>query len=233
VSNMRKLHCGKHRHLLILLPLLLGLRLGICPAQVRADENGNDKTWSNVSKALVPFLVAGEVSLLASGDGGTRKATRAAEALLITGALTEGLKRVTHQKRPDNDERDSFPSNHASLSFAMAASLATYQPKYKWLGYGVASAISYSRVRVNRHRWHEVIGGAALGYFVARRVTRGHHDGRDNEHGERASSATNAPMLEPSGNDAVSSLAPDNGERDEPHQGLVFTGSGLAFQKVW
>jgi hypothetical protein len=213
----------------------VGLWLGAYPAPVRADESGDDKTWSKVSKSLVPFLVAGEVSLLTSGDGGTRKATRAAGALLITGALTEGLKRVTRQKRPDNDERDSFPSNHASLSFAMTTSLATYQPKYKWLGYGVASAISYSRVRVNRHRWHEVIGGAALGYFVARRVTRGHHDGQ----GERASSTTttsittSAPMLEPMGGAPMSSLALDNEERNESHRGLVFTGSGVAFQMVW
>ena len=148
MSNIRELRCGTRGRLLSLWCLLVGLWLGAYPAPVRADESGDDKTWSKVSKSLVPFLVAGEVSLLTSGDGGTRKATRAAGALLITGALTEGLKRVTRQKRPDNDERDSFPSNHASLSFAMAISGL-------WCGVGdfLFACAGESAPLARGHRW--------------------------------------------------------------------------------
>jgi PAP2 superfamily len=223
--TMRELR--RRTYLQLLIPLCL---LGVCRTPSRADparvsEEKESRAWHNAGNSLAPFLVAGEVSLLAGGDGGTRKAARGAEALLLTGALTEGLKRVTRRKRPDSEERDSFPSNHASLSFAMATTLASYHSHYRWLGYGVASAISYSRVKSNRHRWHEIIAGAALGHFVARRVTRGH--------GERNSSTTAAPNLERMVSGTPVSAALDNEGPGEPRHGLIFTGTGLAFQMVW
>jgi PAP2 superfamily len=211
--------------------LILSCLLGVCSVPAAADEDSKSHTWHNVSNSLAPFILIGEGALLAGGNGGTRKAARGAEALLITGALTEGLKRVTRQKRPDSDERDSFPSNHASLSFAMATTLASYQPKYQWLGYGVASAISYSRVKSNRHRWHEIIAGAALGHFVARRVTREHSGHRSSR--EDASLITAVPALEETGAGSHLSSPLANQEHGAPRRGVVFTGTGLAFQMVW
>ncbi|MDQ3812413.1 MAG: phosphatase PAP2 family protein [Armatimonadota bacterium] len=144
-----------------------------CTGPARSDDNSLARTATN---SLGPFLVLGEASLLLNGENGTQQAWQGAQALLTTAAATEALKRIVREKRPHSDERTSFPSGHASLSFAMATTLAEYKPRYKWLGYGVASTIAWSRVEKGAHRWHDVIAGAALGHFIARRFTR-HHIG--------------------------------------------------------
>jgi membrane-associated phospholipid phosphatase len=70
-------------------------------------------------------------------------------------------------KRPDGASY-GFPSGHAGFVFSQAGFL---QERYGWK-YGVpalamATAISYIRVREDKHHWRDVIAGGALGYGVA------------------------------------------------------------------
>jgi membrane-associated phospholipid phosphatase len=70
-------------------------------------------------------------------------------------------------KRPDGSSY-GFPSGHAGFVFSQAGFL---QERYGWK-YGVpalamATAISYIRVREDKHHWRDVIAGGALGYGVA------------------------------------------------------------------
>ena len=46
--------------------------------------------------------------------------------------------------------------------------MAQYHPHEAALWYLGATAIGYSRVALRRHRWYDVVAGAALGYGVAR-----------------------------------------------------------------
>jgi membrane-associated phospholipid phosphatase len=70
-------------------------------------------------------------------------------------------------KRPDGSSY-GFPSGHAGFVFSQAGFL---QERYGWK-YGVpalaiATAVSYIRVREDKHHWRDVIAGGALGYGVA------------------------------------------------------------------
>jgi len=70
-------------------------------------------------------------------------------------------------KRPDGSSY-GFPSGHAGFVFSQAGFL---QERYGW-AYGApalafATAISYIRVREDKHRWRDVIAGGALGYGVS------------------------------------------------------------------
>jgi membrane-associated phospholipid phosphatase len=70
-------------------------------------------------------------------------------------------------RRPDGSSY-GFPSGHAGFVFSQAGFL---QERYGWT-YGVpaltmATAISYIRVREDKHHWRDVIAGGALGYGVA------------------------------------------------------------------
>ena len=72
----------------------------------------------------------------------------------------------------------SFPSEHATLAFAVGTVLAeSGNPEYRWLrrtiGYGVGFGTAYLRMRHNAHWLSDTIAGAALGaasaHFVMNR----------------------------------------------------------------
>ena len=61
----------------------------------------------------------------------------------------------------------SFPSGHATMSFACATVLAFYAPRAAPAFFLLAAAISWSRVYVGVHYPLDVIGGAVLGVGIA------------------------------------------------------------------
>ncbi|RYG69063.1 phosphatase PAP2 family protein [bacterium] len=97
---------------------------------------------------------------------------RTADSLLTTTLITYGLKSVIHEDRPDDSGDDSFPSLHTSAAFSIAATQAYFHPKQAPYWYGAATLVGIQRVHADKHYWHDVAAGAALGYFTARLEVR-------------------------------------------------------------
>ena len=100
-------------------------------------------------------------------------------AQVLNQAITQVLKFGVGRTRPDASNQFSFPSGHASGSFATATVL---QRRYGWKvglpAYGVASYIAASRLNENKHFLSDVIFGAAVGILAGRTVTFGRGDTR-------------------------------------------------------
>ena len=92
--------------------------------------------------------------------------------------ISYGLKHAIGRERPSDVYRmpnplvrsphdGSFPSGHATVSFACATMLAFYAPRAAPAFFLLAAAIAWSRVYVGVHYPLDVLGGAVLGVMVA------------------------------------------------------------------
>ncbi len=89
------------------------------------------------------------------------------EAFALTMALTFLLKFSTQRTRPDGSNDQSFPSAHASGSFALATVTEVfYGPLYGIPSYALASLIALSRLDANKHWASDTLAGALLGTLI-------------------------------------------------------------------
>ena len=140
-----------------------------CAAPGHTDSPDRQAAKFASGSGNIIYLAAGlGLPLLSDGANGTRHSLRVADSLLVSLALTESLKNLVHEKRPDSNDHDSFPSGHATAAFAVAtmeSGLHPHQAPYWYLG---ATLISASRVRLRRHTIGDVLAGAAIGAGTAR-----------------------------------------------------------------
>ncbi len=96
-----------------------------------------------------------------------RKMVNSFTTLAIRLGVTYGLKACINSTRPDGTDRNSFPSGHTIVVFIGATTLhREYGKQSVWIsvaGYSLATLTALDRIRRNRHRWIDVLAGAALG----------------------------------------------------------------------
>jgi membrane-associated phospholipid phosphatase len=96
------------------------------------------------------------------------------QAQIMSEILIEPIKFATHRLRPDLSNYQSFPSGHASVTFAAATVIERHLGWRKAaVGYALASYVAMSRLHDNRHYLSDVIFGAAVGTIAGRTVV--HH----------------------------------------------------------
>jgi membrane-associated phospholipid phosphatase len=110
----------------------------------------------------------------------------AGEAALNSLVTVEALKYSLGRDRPYQGSGSgpffqggtSFPSEHAAAAWSIAGVVAhEYDGTLpKLLAYGMASAVSFSRVRARQHFPSDVLVGSVLGYLVSQSVYSRRHD---------------------------------------------------------
>ena len=104
--------------------------------------------------------------------------TRVGVAILLSESISGALKDWIGRDRPPLVDPDpeplvslpvthSFPSGHATVSFACATTLALAVPRLQVPLYALAALIAFSRVYVGVHYPLDVLGGAVLGVGIA------------------------------------------------------------------
>jgi len=103
---------------------------------------------------------------------------RVGAAILVAESVSGALKIWADRDRPplanpepeplvDLPATDSFPSGHATVSFACATVLALAVPRLRAPLYALAALIAFSRVYVGVHYPFDVLAGAVLGVGIA------------------------------------------------------------------
>jgi len=110
-----------------------------------------------------------------------------AEAVLDSTIFVEGVKYATGRASPDQGSGagnffqgggGSFPSFHAAAAWSIAGIVAHEYPGRltRVLAYGLATAVSLSRVSARQHFPSDVLVGSFSGWMISQQVYRAHHD---------------------------------------------------------
>ena len=123
---------------------------------------------------------------LSNNDHMSETGLLAAEAAINTTAVAYALKMSTQRERPNYatgtgsffDGGQSFPSEHSAVAWSIAGVLAHEYPGplTKIAAYGLATAVTVTRVTSQQHFASDVVIGGALGWYFAHEVYRAHHD---------------------------------------------------------
>jgi PAP2 superfamily protein len=130
-----------------------------------------------------------------------------AEAMINSIIVEGALKGITQRGRPlDGHERSeffdggsSFPSGHATQTWAVATVIAHEykdRPAVQIAAYGIASAVSVARFTGHKHYISDVVAGSALGFGIGKFVYHAHHReslNKDDDSGE----ITKWPLITP------------------------------------
>jgi len=120
-------------------------------------------TVQKVGDVILFALPAATVgtSLIMGDEQGAWEFTK---GLLLTGAVTYGLKLGVNKQRPDRSNDNSFPSGHTSTVFHSAGYVhRRYGFKYAIPSYALAGFTAASRIDSKKHDILDVLAGAAIG----------------------------------------------------------------------
>lgn len=130
-----------------------------------------DKGWGTASDVARNALVLAAIGVPLARDD-EEGMWQAGGSMAAAFGTTFLLKSAIHAERPDGSGNDSFPSGHTSVSFAAAATLHNRHGWEIGLPAHIAAAfVAVARVKANRHRWYEVLAGAAIGEAAGLLVT--------------------------------------------------------------
>jgi membrane-associated phospholipid phosphatase len=160
-----------------------GLALAVHPSDAAVNRHlageGNVHTFFLPGKHLSGVALAGTtatiyaVGRLADKPKVSHLGMDLIRALAVNQVLTEVIKHSVHRPRPDGTDNLSFPSGHASSTFAFATALERHLSwRFAVPAYVFASYVASSRLHDNRHYLSDVVFGATIGIISGRTVTR-------------------------------------------------------------
>lgn len=114
------------------------------------------------------YLTLDFAGLKAKHSFGERVAVAAVTYIAVTG-ISQSVKYLVREPRPDTGARNSFPSGHTTTAFAGAELVRS---EYGWgagMGaYALAATVGFMRMYNNRHWFNDVLAGAGVGILSAR-----------------------------------------------------------------
>ncbi len=127
--------------------------------------------FGNWAGRVYPNLIYCGYGVLAGLFGSERGYLRAEEmafATLYAGGITDGLKYVFQEQRPNGSNKYSMPSGHSTTAFAFAGIVGAEHPWYIAVpAYAIATITGYARMNDNMHYLHDVVAGGTIGLSYA------------------------------------------------------------------
>lgn len=124
------------------------------------SQAGTVEITGDVIRYALPAATLGTSLIMGDKKG----AWQFAKGIVLTGAVTYGLKLAIDKQRPDMTDNHAFPSGHTSVVFHSAGYLhRRYGFKYSIPAYLLAGFTAASRMDADKHDLLDVTAGAAIG----------------------------------------------------------------------
>ena len=147
--------------------LLVSVTLFLVILPIQAQDTSQTKpdvgTTQKIGDVILFALPAATIgtSFIIGDEKGAWQFTK---GLLLTEAITYGLKLSINKQRPDMSNDNSFPSGHTSTVFHSAGYIhRRYGFKYSIPAYALAGFTAASRIDSKKHDILDVLAGAAIG----------------------------------------------------------------------
>ncbi len=160
---------------------------GRAAERLREDESFSDFNNALASSAADIVVATAPIVLLAageiSGDENFRSyGWKSSEAALNGFLVATILKTATQRSRPHEGTAcgfwqggNSFPSGHATVAWAVAATTASHFSRHRWVPwvvYPLAGIVSFSRVSSGNHFPSDAVFGSVIGFVIGRHVVQ-------------------------------------------------------------
>ena len=160
------------------------------PPALSTDQNKLNRYTSFSNYGLYSMVGAGGglyiLGKLSHNDHQRETGVLAGEAAINALAVDTAMKYAFGRERPNQGQGlgdffqggDSFPSDHSAVAWSIASVIAHEYPSpfTKIAVYGLATAVSASRVLGKQHFPSDVVVGGAIGWLIGWQVYRTHHD---------------------------------------------------------
>ena len=128
--------------------------------ETNATKIGEIQKTGDVLLFAMPLVTLGTTFIIDDKEG----AWQFTKGLLISCAVTYGLKLSINKERPDMSNNNSFPSGHTATTFYSAGFVhRRYGFKYAIPSYLLAGFTAASRIDSKKHDILDVLAGAAIG----------------------------------------------------------------------
>ncbi len=153
------------------------------PSQIQRSKNISNYAVFSLIGAGGGAYVFGHLS---HNDHLSETGFLSGEAALNSTLVAYAFKEATGRERPYQGNGNgsffqggsSFPSEHAAIAWSIASVVVhEYPGTLTQIGaYGLASAVTLTRVTGKQHFPSDVVIGSALGWYLGRQIYRKHHD---------------------------------------------------------
>ncbi|MFO7945631.1 MAG: phosphatase PAP2 family protein [Armatimonadota bacterium] len=140
-----------------------------------SDEYIGGRFARGLSDSLYPAVGLTMLYYLTGDSYNKETGRQIADSIVASGGITQLLKTTIDDRRPfpHSVNTRGFPSGHATLSFATAKVVADRDEGLEVPAYVAAGLISWSRHQTLQHHWHQILAGAAIGYWAGHQASRG------------------------------------------------------------
>ena len=156
--------CLQHRVLKVVMCLMTFTFIAQATAQDTSETKpkiGAVQRTGDVLIYALPVATLATTYFIMNDDKGAWQFTK---GLVLTEAVTYGLKLAVNKQRPDMSNDNSFPSGHTSTVFHSAGFIhRRYGFKYSIPAYALAGFTAASRIDSRKHDILDVFAGAGIG----------------------------------------------------------------------